>query len=253
MIVSELWRYPVKGLQGERLGQVAVSPRRALPLDRKFALAHGNSGITPDDPEWALKTEFHMLMHKPDARLCELAPRFDEASGELTILHNGAEAARAKVDEAAGQSAMSEYFGAFLGTLRTGAPRFMKAEGFYFGNIEEQVISLINLASVRDFAAKVGKEVDARRMRGNILVEGLEPWEERAWVGETLTSGELTFRVVDETIRCGATLVNPATSERDLNVPKLLKQHYGHMFCGVYLVAHQSGTLSEGDAISMTL
>jgi len=253
MIVSELWRYPVKGLQGEKLNQVAISPQEVLPLDRKFALAHGDSGITPEDPAWALKTEFHMLMHKPDAQLCELVPRYDEASGELTISHNGVETARANVDDAAGQKVMSEYFSGFLGEHKSGTPRFMRSEGFYFGNIEEQVISLINLASVRDFAATIGEEVNEKRFRGNILVEGLEPWVERSWVGETLTSGDLTFRVVDETIRCGATLVNPNTSARDINVPKLLNKHYGHMFCGIYLVAHDGGTLAEGDTISMTI
>ena len=219
---------------------------------KRLRHAHGNSGILPEDPRWALKTEFHMLMHQPDGRLTELAPRFDEASGLLTIRHNGTEVARAKADDAAGQNDLSAFFADYLGATKTGAPRFMQANGFYFGNIEEQVISLINLASLRDFSETQGEDISPRRFRGNIYVEGLEPWAERAWVGQTLTAGDASFKVVDETIRCGATVLNPETSERDLNVPKRLQKTYGHMFCGVYLMAERGGTLSPGMALTLS-
>jgi len=54
------------------------------------------------------------------------------------------------------------------------------------------------------------------------------------------------FRVVDETIRCGATNANPATEARDLNVPKILDRAYGHRFCGVYLDALDSDMIDLG-------
>lgn len=246
MQVTGLWRYPVKGLRGERLARVTVAPGRVFPLDRRFALAHGDSGITPENPKWALKTEFHMLMHGPDAGLAALTPSYDESSGVLTIDRDGETLAQSKVGETAGQAAMNAFFADYLGAADNGGLCFVESKDAYFGNIEAQVISLINLASVRDFSKTVGTAVSERRFRGNIYIDGLEPWAERAWVGKTLRAGDVSFAVVDETIRCGATVVNPETHERDLNVPKLLENNYGHMFCGVYLKAEQAGTLSEG-------
>lgn len=249
--VAEIWRYPVKGLAGERLQQVAVTAGRTLPQDRRFAIAHGDSGITAEAPRWELKTSFHMLMHGKDERLAELTPSFDEAGGLLTIRRNGTDLVSAKAGEAAGRAQIDAFFADFLGGSAHGTPRFVEGKGFYFGNIEAPVISLINLASVRDLTGPAGSEVDRRRFRANFYVEGLEPWVERGWVGKTLRLGQVRFRVVDETIRCGATTVNPANAARDLNVPKLLERAYGHMFCGVYLDALDSDEIAVGAALAV--
>lgn len=245
MNISELWRFPVKGLKGESLKEVTITPNAPFPLDRRFALAHGESGITYDAPKWALKTEFHMLMHGSDERLAELTPHFDETSRLLTILRDGVEEARTFVDDPDGQVEINRYFERILGKANSAiGPQFVQAQDFQFGNIEEPVVSLINLASVRQLSETVGKYIDVARFRGNIIIDGASPWEERDWVNRTVTINDATFEVVDETIRCGATVVNPDTCERDLNIPKLLQQNYGHMFCGVYLIAKQEGTIS---------
>ncbi len=248
--VAEIWRYPVKGLAGERLERVAVTAGRPLPHDRRFAIAHGDSGITAAAARWELKTSFHMLMHGRDERLAELAASYDEAGGVLTIRRAGASVAAARAGEAAGRAELDAFFADYLAGGDHGTPRFVEGRGFYFGNIEAPVVSLINLASVRDLAGPAGGAVDRRRFRANFYVDGLAPWAERDWVGRTLALGPVRFKVVDETIRCGATAVNPATCERDLNVPKLLEKTYGHMFCGVYLAALDSGAVGVGAAVA---
>jgi uncharacterized protein YcbX len=248
--IAEIWRYPVKGLAGERLERVTVAAGRTLPHDRRFAVAHGDSGITPAAPRWELKTSFHMLMHARDERLAELTPRYDEA-GTLTIRRNGADLVSARPSEPAGRARLDAFFAEFLAGANHGAPRFVEGEGFYFGNIEAPVLSLINLASVRDLAGPAGGAVDRRRFRANFYVDGPPAWAERAWVGRTVRLGPVRCRVVDETIRCGATTVNPATCARDLNVPKILEKTYGHMFCGVYLEALDRGEVSTGSAVAL--
>lgn len=249
--VAEIWRYPVKGLAGERLPRVAVTVGQTLPQDRRFAIAHGDSGISAEAPRWELKTSFHMLMHGRDERLADLTASYDESSGLLTLRRNGASLVSARAGDAAGRARLDAFFADYLGGGTHGAPRVVEGRGFYFGNIEAPVISLINLASVRDMAGPAGGAVDRRRFRANAYVDGLEPWVERGWVGKTLSLGRVRFKVVDETIRCGATTVNPANCARDLNVPKILEQTYGHMFCGVYLEALDSGDVAEGAALAV--
>jgi len=249
--VAEIWRYPVKGLAGERLERVAVTAGRTLPHDRRFAVAHGDSGITPAAARWELKTSFHMLMHAKDERLAELTPSYDEASGSLTIRRNGERLLSAPTGDPTGHAQINAFFADFLAGGNHGTPAFVEGAGFYFGNIEKPVVSLINLASVRDLGGPAGGAVDRRRFRANFYVDGPAAWAERAWVGRTLRLGPVRCRVVDETIRCGATTVNPATCARDLNVPKILEKTYGHMFCGVYLEALDSGEVGVGAAVEL--
>ncbi|MBM3484673.1 MAG: MOSC domain-containing protein [Alphaproteobacteria bacterium] len=249
--VKELWRYPVKGIAGERLVEVAITPSETFPFDRRFAVAHGDSAIKAEVPHWELKTSFHMLMHGGDEGLASLTPSFDEPSGRLTIKRNGAPLIEADTRTQDGLTALDGFFRQFLNGGKHGTPRFVMGRGVYFGNIEDRVISLISLSSVRDLARAVGASMDERRFRGNVNVEGLEPWVERGWVGRTLRIGSLRFQVVDETIRCGATTVNPANSQRDLNVPKLLNEHFGHAFCGVYLKALDRGQIKDGATLSL--
>ena len=247
--IAEIWRYPVKGLAGERLRESAVVTGKVLPEDRRFALARGNADVDPDNPVWAMKTSFHMLMHGGDEGLAALTPRFDDASGALAILKDGREVMAATATDADGQAKLSAFFADYLGLDRARPPRFAEARGFAFGNVEPRVVSLINLASVAHLAETSGRAIDPRRFRGNVMVSGLDPWAERDWVGKTLKIGKQSFTVPKETIRCGATAVNPESLRRDLNVPKLLRQLYGHMFCGVYLEARSDGPLALGDRL----
>lgn len=247
--VTEIWRFPVKGLAAEILPETSIRKGWTLPSDRRFALARVESDIDPAVPRWAMKTSFHMLMHGGDEGLAALTPRFDEASGALAILKDGREVMAATATDADGQAKLSAFFADYLGLDRARPPRFAEAKGFAFGNVEPRVVSLINLASVAHLAETSGQAIDPRRFRGNVMVSGLDPWAERDWVGKTLKIGKQSFTVPKETIRCGATAVNPESLRRDLNVPKLLRQLYGHMFCGVYLEARSDGPLALGDRL----
>lgn len=253
MRVSGLWRYPVKGLRGERLDRVAVAVNAALPHDRRFALAHGNSGIAPGNVSWAFKDSFHMLMHKPDLVLSELSQEFDEETAVLTIRRDGDIVVQASTASTDGVGALNRYFVDLLGNGGdTGAPVFVEAEGFALDNMGEPVISLINVASVQSLSEDVGHVIDLDRFRGNILIEGAEPWEERNWVGRNLSIGDVEFHVTEETERCGATEVNSETFERDVNIPQKLRLLYGHLFCGVYLRPRTTGAISNGDPVSIS-
>jgi uncharacterized protein YcbX len=52
--------------------------------------------------------------------------------------------------------------------------------------------------------------------------------------------------VVEPIGRCAATTVNPESGERDLDIPKLLARHFGHVICGVYAEIIADGEISNG-------
>ena len=105
----------------------------------------------------------------------------------------------------------------------------------FFDYISEPVISLINLESLKDFNTKTHNNIDLERFRGNIYIEGLEPFEEFKWIGKTITINEKKFEVLSAIPRCKSTHYPYQSIEEDCNIPKLLKEIYNHIYMGVYL------------------
>jgi hypothetical protein len=113
-------------------------------------------------------------------------------------------------------------------------------------------VSLINLASAAALETVVGAPVDPLRFRGNLHLDGLEPWAEFDLVGKVLTApGGVRLKVTKRIVRCAATNVDPGTGLRDLQIPKALMQAYGHADCGVYAEVVGGGTLAEREHLAV--
>ena len=59
------------------------------------------------------------------------------------------------------------------------------------------------------------------------------------------------MKVVLRTKRCPATQVNLRSGKRDLDIPKLLKEHLGHSNMGIYAEVLSSGNLKLGDEVRL--
>ena len=105
----------------------------------------------------------------------------------------------------------------------------------FFDHISEPVISLINLESLRDFNNKTHNNIDLERFRGNIYIEGLEPFEEFKWIGKTIIINEKEFEVLSAIPRCKSTHYPYQSVQMDCNVPLLLQRTYNHVDMGVYI------------------
>jgi hypothetical protein len=247
--ISRIYRYPVKGLSPEPLDQVELAVGQAVPEDRRFAIAHGSTRIDPTSPEWQPKRNFLQLME--NERLAALDCRFDGATGFLTIKRQGRQVARAKATEPMGRTILDQFFAAYLGSEVRGRPKLVEAPGISFGDSKLPVVSLINLASVRDLERVVGGPVEPLRFRGNVYFEVAEPWAERQWIGREVAVGFARLKIVDHVGRCAATNVDPGTALRDLNIPKALVRGFGHDCMGIYAEVIEAGMIAVGDAITL--
>jgi uncharacterized protein YcbX len=245
--IERINRYPIKGLSAEPLQAVALATGEVLPLDRKFALARPGAPFDTERPAWLPKRNFLMLM--VDERLAELQVGYHDETGRLTIDRAGQRLLEADVRDAEGRDAVERFFEAFMGEGLGGRPRLVSAAGHSFTDHAEKRISLINLDTVREIERRIGCPVDPLRFRGNLYVSGVPAWAELEWVGSTLVAGEVRFRVAKPIDRCAATNVDPATGLRDLNIPQALRQHYGHIDCGVLLRIVRGGRIHIGQAI----
>jgi len=251
--IVQLYRYPVKGLTAESLTKIELTREHGLGNDREFALALGTTSFDPDHPE-PLDKGFFLMLRNNEA-LAALATRFDPATGVLTIVKSGEPVLAANLATEVGRETVELFFANYVGAAAKGRPRVVRAEGHKFTDasvmspVMMRAVSVINLASVRVLENAVGTPVDPLRFRGNIYIEGLNPWEEFEWVDSEVRIGTITFRGLAKTPRCAAVNVNPNTAERDLNLPKAIAHNFGHVNLGVYLETLGDGELQIGDVV----
>ena len=113
-------------------------------------------------------------------------------------------------------------------------------------------VSLLNLKSIEDFQNKINQKIESQRFRGNIIVEGIQAWEEQNWIGKIIKINDISFRVEKNIPRCVAINLKPNTDDNSLNLLQSLKKNYNHFDMGIYLTALDNGNISIGDIISLT-
>lgn len=245
--ITDLYRYPIKGLSPEPLGTTTLAPRRTLPGDRSFAIENGPIGFDPAAPKFFPKHNFLMLMR--NERLAALRTRFDDATQILSIVHDGGEETHGDLGTESGRATIEAFFAEKFADELRGPPRVLSSPGYSFSDLAAPVVSIINLASVAALEGVIGQPVNPLRFRGNIHVKGWEAWSERGLPGKELQIGEVRLTVVDEIVRCAATNVDPDTAARDLEIPKTLMRSYDHAFCGVYCEVVTGGSITPGNEI----
>jgi uncharacterized protein len=253
MRIEYLYRYPVKGLTAEALEIAEVEPGGCIPWDRAFALAQGDAGgdagFDPAQPKWLQKANFMCLMK--NARIAALFSFFEPRSGMLAIRAPDGSAVVENALTEAGRERIGSFLADYLGEEARGAPRFHHIPGHSFCDQRGKVVSLINLASLRDFEAKVGARRHRRRFRSNVWFSGAPAWSERDWVGRDIHIGGAVLRVVKPINRCPATEVNPETAVRDADPVAELRRLYDHIELGVHAEVVDGGRFAVGDSIEV--
>ncbi len=247
-VVTGLYQYPIKGLSPRPLSRVRITAGQPFPFDRVFALARPGVAVTPEDPKWAKKGMFVMLML--DEGLATVRTELDPETLLLTVRDtSGTLLLEANLADTAACHDVEAFFHRLAPTLRA-APALVRARDGHFMDKPDNVISLINLATVRALERQWSVQIDPLRFRANIYIDGAPPWEEFAWVGGDIQLGDALFRVDRRNGRCGATNVDPASGRRDLDIPGSLRRTFGHKDLGVYLVARKDAELSVGDGLA---
>jgi uncharacterized protein YcbX len=218
-----------------------------FPGDRLYAIENGPSGFDPAAPVHQPKIKFLMLMR--NEALARLATRYEDQTGTLVIKEGGREVARGDLATSEGRLAIEAFMRRYVPRELRGPPKVIAApDGFRFTDSRSGFVSLINLASVRAVEQMVGGPVHPLRFRGNLLIDGLQPWAELDLVGQMLeTATGLRLKAIKRIQRCAATNVDPQTGVRDLDIPRTLMDRLGHTDCGVYAQVMQGGRLAEGD------
>jgi len=245
--LDHIQRFPIKGLSPEPLASVTLTPGEGMPGDRLFGFARYNSGFDPDNPQPLPKDRFVVLLK--EAALAGLHSSFDQTTGVLDM-----GGTRFEMFDASDRTRAERWLHDTLALDDPEPPRFVSAAPHRFTDVSVtsaqmmNAISVLNLASVRDLADRIGAPIHPTRFRANLVMDFADPWIELDAVDRTITLGDVTLRILQRTRRCAATEVNPDTAERDLRVPYLLRKEMGHLDMGVYAEVTHGGILRPGDS-----
>lgn len=252
---TRLSSYPIKGLSARTLPWVELLTNTGFPSDRLYGFARKGSGFDRAYPKPLSKDKFLMLMK--DERLAGLATELDPDTAVLVIRVAGHEVLRSNIETPDGRRQAELFFARMFDLSIDDMPELVRADPHRFTDVSVvsselmNAVSLINLDSVADFEGRTGEKIDPARFRANILFHGWPAFSELELVGRTIRIGTATARITLTTRRCAATEVNPASARRDLPVPRMLFECYGHSDMGVYAEIVTPGRLAPGDAITL--
>jgi len=235
MRVLELWRYPVKSLQGEQLDSAEVT-RDGLEGDRRYAI-------------YDVETGFGLTARRVPELLFASARLRDDGSVDITL----PDGSLARNDDA-----LSAWLGrpVTLRSLDADVPRryenpvvdfehererdwapFEGAPGAFHDSPRARV-SMVSTATIGDW--------DRRRFRSNVLLEGEG---EDSLVGSQVALGEAVIEVGMRIERCVMTVrPQPGGIERDLGVLRTIARERDTCLA-VGAVVTQPGRVAVGDAL----
>lgn len=240
--VAHLFRHPIKAIGREEVAEVDLIAGRTLPGDRRFAVAHDAAKLT--DGDWVRCMNFIRGASSPKLMAVTL-----RSEGDLLHLSHP-DRPDVALNPLTDSAALIDWVRPLVAEGRAAPARVFPAPAERgLTDTSAPTISLASLASHEAVAAMAAAPFQIHRWRCNIFVDGLLPWEEFDWVGQTLRLGAAEARVEARLDRCMATTVNTDTGDRDVPTLEILKD-FGHQDFSVALVVTKPGRLAVGDEVT---
>jgi uncharacterized protein YcbX len=267
--ITELWRFPVKSMQGERVDAVEVT-ERGVTGDRAFALLDVETGrvASAKNPrKWGELLRWHARLVDDDSV---------EISGpDGTVIGSGDPDVHAVLSKATGRDVrlvdatpQGAQYEMLFPNIEGAAPdafiaatRIADEEG---GTLTAQGVaplapgSFVDVTPLHVIAAatlqRIG--VDVRRFRPNVVVDvGGDGFDENTWAGRTLSLGSVEASIAMPTMRCVMTTLPQPGLPQDRGVLQTLARDNrvdlggGNFWAcaGAYATVTRAGTVAVGD------
>jgi uncharacterized protein YcbX len=251
------------------LARISVTPVKGTVVQHPESAALTVSGI-PGNRLFYIVDEWGELLSGTEfGPLVQIRADHDRADDLLTLrFPDGSEVAGAA--DALGAAETTDFYGrpvashvvegpfaAALSAFCSRPVRLLRCDRDGDGS-DVEPITVISFGSVRDLAERGGYdgELDARRFRLNLELEGCEPYEEDSWEGLQVGVGEATIEVGGQVPRCAFTTKHPDTGEKDWNTLTQIARHRprirggGGLPFGVYARVTVPGVVRVGDRVT---
>ena len=244
--LAQICRHPIKGHGRETLASVRLLAGACLPWDRHWAVAHDAAKLTPG---WNPCMNFARGAKAP--ALMAITSTLDEATSTVTLHHPTQGAITFNPDDTADLPRFLDWVGPLIPANRAMACQIVTA-GRGMTDSDFPSVSLLSTSSLANLSARMGQDLSPHRFRGNLWLDGAEPWAERNWIGRTIRIGGAILRIEEPITRCTATMVDPTTGIANADTLSALETAFGHQDFGVYATVIESGAVAIGDDWSLT-
>ncbi|MBE94232.1 MOSC domain-containing protein [Marinobacter sp.] len=277
--VESVWRYPVKGMAGERLERCGFD-RDGLKGDRVWAVqdverreiqsckfrpqllqcrAHtrGTSEnryieiqfpdgqmLRCDDPEAGMKVS---ALVGYDSQLRTLRPKADADFYRRYKRdnHTWLDELKATFEREEGEPLPD------LDNLPEPMQEFVSLQGTFFLASTFHILTTASLDHMKQLHPQSDWHIE--RFRPNLMIDtlpGIEGLAEQAWVGKTLQIGELVFNCSDPAPRCGAVTRKQNGLKADTSLLRSIV-HQADQNLGIYGNILSAGTINAGDEVRL--
>ncbi len=259
-IVSALWRYPVKSMQGEELPTLTLT-EAGCAGDRSHALIDTEDGTVVSAKN---------VRHWPNllgyrARLTEGPPKavvitlpdgreFSSTNPDINDLLTAALGRKVTLqNEPSGQPVLQQ-FHPDLESL--GRPEKITAEAMLASTFfDMSVFHLLTTATLRHLESLYSSgSFPVRRFRPNLVLETppeVQGFIENQWVGRVIRIGSsVRLRVTEPTMRCVMTTLSQKDAPKDLEILRAAVRH-NQGAVGAYLTVLHGGEVKNGDPCSL--
>lgn len=227
-VVTELYRYPVKSMGGERLGAIRLDPARV----------HGDRAYAVHDTDGKLGSGKATDRFRRVDGLLDFHARYDGDVPTVTF----PDGRTLRAGDPALDTALAE-------TLD--APVRLATEA-HISHLDAAPVHVLTTASLRWLSGLLpDAAIAVARFRPNIVVDlpGADPVED-AWVGRRLRIGGAELAVAGCTERCVMTTAAQGALPHDARVLKTLAAR-NNMNLGVYAKVITPGNVSTGDPVEL--
>ncbi len=265
MHLSALYRYPLKSAMGESLQASPVDGLGVLG-DRRWMLVDAANGrflsqrvlpaMTRLQALW--QGERQLLLSSPEMSPLRVdVPGADQALRSVSVwkdelcVPDAGDAAANWASSLLGRACRLVYVPA---SRARQVDRRYADEGRRVAFADGFPILLIGQASLEDLSARVGRPLDMRRFRPNLVIDGGLPYAEDGW--RRMRIGEVEFQRVKPCTRCAITTLDPDTGERSRDLEPLAtlqtyrRSEKGVLF-GQNLLVEGAGRLEVGMPVEL--
>jgi hypothetical protein len=247
------------------LAVAAVKGTRVHPVEQ---VELAEDGARDNRAFYVIDNRGRMVNGKRLGQLQAVLASFDPDAGELALTFPDGESVRGTVRY--GEEVATRFFSLDLWARPLEGPwsdalsafagqplRLVKA-GSAVDRGRRGAVSLISRASMRRLAEEAGEdEVDVRRFRMLIEIDGVAAHEEDRWVGRRVRVGPALLAMHGHVGRCLVTGLDPDSGEATLPTLELLGNYRRDLKSteplpfGVYGEVLETGTVSVGDPVSL--
>ncbi len=261
--IKQLFSYPIKGLTPQEMSEFALTAGHGIKGDRAFALMFADNmqaaNIPAKNAPWMSKK--YLAVQNDWPLLAALECDYQPETAVLTVKRQGVAVLSAETNTAAGRDRISTFFTEYLAaiepTKEARHPQLAPLQLIGDSSGETRYpdrqpvhISLLSQATLDQLTEIAHQNIDVRRFRPNIVLDGLSAWSEFELIGKQFQLGTARIEVTARIGRCVNIEVNPQTGDRDIALLSLLQQEFGHAQTGVLAKIINSGTVKIGDNLT---